>query len=151
SLKDALKRNDELKNTIDGQVQKIEGLREYFEHKLQRSQGGEQELVESLRKHYESELDEKIAQSTRELTERFAMKEVELVYRQEHERQLREEIAQLRKEEHALIANSGDHVLERMSRQGVNFVTYQAGVGHITIPLSEIGRFMDNPGAFTAA
>src|SRR5690606_26708939 len=31
SLKDASKRNDELKNTIDGQVHKIERLREYFE------------------------------------------------------------------------------------------------------------------------
>lgn len=151
SLSDALKRNAELKHTIDGQAQKIEGLREYFEHKLQRSQGGEEVLIESLRQHYEAAMSEKLFQSTKELSDRLAMKEMELVYRQERERQLTEEVAQLRREEQALVANSGDHLLERMSRQGVNFVTYQAGVGHITIPLSQIGRFMENPVAFTAA
>lgn len=141
----------ELKGTIDGQVQKIEGLREYFEHKLERAQGNEQEVVDSLKAHYEHELEEKLKAVTGELNDLLKMKEVELVYRVEHEEQLREEIDKLKQNSQELFANSGNQMLEKLSEKGVNFVTYQAGAGHITIPVDEMSNFIDNPVAFTAA
>ena len=150
-LHEAEKRNEELKQTIDGQVQKIEGLREYFEHKLERAQGNEQEVIDSLKTHYEAETEAKLNSVTKELSDLLKMKEVELVYRIEHEEQLQDEIDRLRQENQELLANSGDFVLQKLSEKGVNFVTYQTGAGHITIPLSEISNFVENPSAFTAA
>ena len=150
-LADADKRNQELKATIDGQVQKIEGLREYFEHKLQRVQGSEQESIEVLKAQYEIESEAKLTAATAELNDLLKMKEVELLYRAEHEEALQQEVARLRQENQALTADSGDQILEKLSRKGVNFVTYQTGAGHITIPLSEVGNFIDNPMVFTAA
>lgn len=151
ALADARQHINELKSTIDGQVQKIEGLREYFEHKLQRYQSGDQDITGALKTQHEAEVAAKVTAATRELNALLKMKEVELTYRQEHEEQLQSEISALRQENKELLANGGDHLLERLSRKGVNFVTYQPGAGHITIPLAEIGYFSESPIAFTAA
>lgn len=151
ALADVQQRNVELKNTIDGQVQKIEGLREYFEHKLQRYQHGDQDVVDTLKVQYQAEVEAKAVAAAHELSELLKMKEVELVYRQEHEEQLQHEIERLKRENKELLANGGDHLLENLSRKGVNFVTYQPGAGHITIPLAEMAYFSENPIAFTAA
>lgn len=151
ALADAQQREQELRATIDGQVQKIEGLREYFEHKLQRYQHGGQDLPGALRMQYQTEADAKVAAAASELGELLKMKEVELSYRQEHEEHLQHEIEKLRQENKELLANGGDHLLEKLSRKGVNFVTYQPGAGHITIPLAEMAHFSESPRAFTAA
>lgn len=148
---DLEKRNQELKNTIDGQVQKIEGLREYFEHKLQRVQGSDVGYIDSMQAQHDAELEAKIEAATRELNDLLKMKELELTYHNDHQAELREEIQKLRRENQDLMANSGDHMLEKLSRKGVNFVTYQPGAGHITIPYADMPKFVDNPNAFTAA
>ncbi len=150
-ISDLEKRNQELKSTIDGQVQKIEGLREYFEHKLERAQGSDNNYVETVKAQHEAELDAKVEAATRELDDLLKMKELELSYHSEHEASLRDDIAKLRQENQDLLANSGDHLLEKLSRKGVNFVTYQLGAGHITIPYSDMPKFVENPNAFTAA
>lgn len=152
---DLQKRNQELKDTIDGQAQKIEGLRDYFEHKLRRAQSGmgtdDPSYLDSIKSQHQAELEAKLAAATKELDDLIKMKELELSYHAEHEVQLRDEIQKLRGENQALLSNSGDHLLENLSRKGVNFVTYQPGAGHITIPYADMPKFVENPSAFTAA
>lgn len=145
------KRNEELRLTIDGQVQKIEGLREYYEHKLRRLQGSDSETLDTVRARLEAEMQNRMRSATSELNDLLKMKEVELQYRAEHEEQLQQEIFRLRREHQESLVNSGDQFLENLSRKGVNFVTYQPGAGHITIPYSEMPLFLENPPAFTAA
>ncbi len=149
-LTDSLRRNDELKETIDGQVQKIDGLREYFEHKLRRLKNGDKESIDTIVEQHKIEVDTQISAATRDLSDRIKMKDVELSYRVEHEENLKGEVDALRESNKELLENSGDHLLEKLSRKGVNFVTYQPGAGHITIPLSEIARFVESPSGFTA-
>lgn len=143
-------RNRALKDTIDGQATKIEGLREYFEHKLSQRDGEESDTYNELKQNYETELEVKIEAATTELQELLQMREVELMYRNEQEVQLHDEIARLRQENEQYVANSGDRLLDKMAEKGVSFVTYQPGAGHITLPKSEISRFMDNPVAYAA-
>ena len=145
------KRNQELRATIDGQLQKIEGLREYYEHKLRRLQGSESETLDAVRVRLETEMQNRVRIATSELNELLKMKEVELQYRAEHEEQLQQEILRLRREHQESLNSNGDQFLENLSRKGVNFVTYQPGAGHITIPYSEMTLFLENPPAFTAA
>lgn len=145
------KNNQELRLTIEGQLQKVEGLREYYEHKLRRVQGIDSETLTAARARLESEMESRMRSATGELNELLKMKEVELQYRVEHEEQLQQEIFRLRREHQEFLANSSDHFLETLSRKGVNFVTYQPGAGHITIPYSEMTLFLENPSAFTAA
>ncbi len=149
-LLDAKKRNSELKETIEGQVQKIEGLREYFEKKLERTQAGDEAQARAAQQFSEEEVSSKVEEAVRETKELLKMKEVELIYHTEHEEALQVELELLREEKQELLENGGDHLLEKLSRKGVNFVTYQPGAGHITIPLSQISLFLDSPVVFTA-
>jgi hypothetical protein len=151
ALRDLEQRNHELRTTVDGQVQKIEGLRDYYEHKLRRVQGTESETLDAVKTRLEAQWNSRLAEATSELTELLKMREVELLYRKEHEEQLRQEIDRLRRSQQESQANSGDQFLEKLSRRGVNFVTYQPGAGHITIPHSELNHFLDSPTAFTAS
>lgn len=149
-LSEAEARNSQLKDDLDGQAQKIQGLREYFEHKLEKAQGEEFEHLNALKENYALELDAKVSAATAQLKESLQMREVELLYRDEQDAQLREEINRLRREIQGILSNSGDQLLQKLSDKGVNFVTYQPGAGHITIPLSDISTFADNPLQFAA-
>ena len=142
--------NQSLKDTVDGQAEKIAGLREYFEVKLEQAQGNETEVFSQLKENHEAEMSANIEAATKELKEMLQMREVELLYRNEQEVNLREEISRLRTEIQENTANSGDFLLEKMVDKGISFVTYQPGAGHITIPMTEIARFMENPAAYAA-
>lgn len=143
-------KNDQLKEVIDGQAQKIEGLREYFEHKLNKVQGAEGYQLKRLKENYEIEMQAKVEAAIKDLKESLQMREVELLYRNEQEAHLQLEIARLREEQKEVTSNSGDHLLEKMVSKGVSFVTYQPGAGHITIPASGVSTFMENPAVYAA-
>ena len=149
-LSDANKRNEELKETIDGQASKLEGLREYFEKKLERSSVVDDSVVATLKTQNEAEVQAKVVAATQELKELLGMKDVELSYRKEHEDALSQELSVLRGQNQELLTQGGDQILQKLSSKGVNFVTYQPGAGHITIPVTQVALFMESPVAFTA-
>ena len=149
-IEEESQRNAILKGTIDGQADKIRGLREYFEHKLDQAQGHESDELNKLKENYQAELKATVEAETKELKELLQMREVELLYRNEQEANLHDEISRLRLENQQLIGNSGDELLGKMLERGVSFVTYQPGAGHITLPVAEVSRFMENPSAYTA-
>ena len=78
------------------------------------------------------------------------MRDIEVMYRNEQEQQLREEVAKLQTENREFLANSGDNLLEKLARNGLSFVTYQTGAGHINVPAGEISDFLSNPVQYTA-
>ena len=149
-LEEESQRNEILKSTIDGQAEKIRGLREYFEHKLERSQGNEEEQLIALKQNFDVELAATLESETKELKELLQMREVELLYRNEQEANLHDEVSRLRKENQELVGNSGDELLSKLVEKGISFVTYQPGAGHITLPVTDVYRFKENPAAYTA-
>lgn len=150
AIDDERTRNHQLKDTIDGQAKKIEGLREYFEHKLEKLEGEGTEVVQALRDNYAAETEAKIEAAITEMKELLHMRDVEIHYRNEQESQLRDEIARLRRENQALLGSDDDELLGKMVAKGVSFVTYQPGAGHITIPVADVPVYMDNPVAYAA-
>ncbi len=150
AIEEEKQRNAQLKDTIDGQAMKIEGLREYFEHKLEQAEGEGVEYVQALRENYLAETEAKIEAATTEFKEMLQMREVELMYRNEQETQLRDEIARLRKESQAMLGTSDTELLGKMLSKGISFVSYQPGAGHITIPPSDVANYMTNPIAYAA-
>ncbi len=149
-LHEARERNDALKDTIDGQAEKIHGLREYYELKVEQASTMEHDQLHDIKRGYELEMEAAIESQTQDLKELLQMREVEILYRNEQEAKLHSEAAALREENEALINNSGDHLLSKMLEKGISFVSYQPGAGYITLPLSEIPKFMDNPTAYVA-
>jgi DNA repair exonuclease SbcCD ATPase subunit len=149
-LRQYIARNQELKETIEGQAIKIEGVREYFEHKLKAVAQDEGENIQSIKANYEAEMQAKIEAATLEINEKLQMRDVELMYRNEQEKSLSQEIHRLRKENQLLLNNSSEQLLEKLEKAGLNFVAYHPGAGHLTIPLADMGRYLENATAYAA-
>ncbi|MDN3639522.1 hypothetical protein QWY82_12015 [Simiduia curdlanivorans] len=142
--------NAQLKERMESQMVKMDGIREYFEHKLKSAQSGEKESIESLRKQYELEMQLKVEAATSELEDMIQMRDMELMYRNEQESSLNEEVARLRDEVQNLVSNSGNEVLSHLQERGINFVAYQPGAGHITIPVADLTAYTENPQDYAA-
>jgi hypothetical protein len=145
-----LTKNHELKEIIDGQATKIEGLREYFEHKLAKAQNTGEGELNDLRKGYETDLEVQVSAATAELKEQLKIKEVELMYRETQQENLLEEIKKAQIEKNELLANSGNQLLEKLSENDINFVSYQPGAGHMAISVDEIPEFLADRHQFVA-
>jgi len=83
--------------------------------------------------------------------ERLELVEVELEACRARERLDAEEILRLQ-DEHARLAAQGiEQALGQLASQGLTFVVYHPGAGHLTIPLQDIDRYQANPMAYVAA
>lgn len=146
-------RNQELKETIDQQAVKIEGLREYFEHKvkaLQDDEGTQIQELQLMKNEYEAELAAKVEAGVLDVKEQLQMREVELMYRREQESSLEQEVTRLRAENQNLLGNSSEQLLERLENAGMNFIAYHPGAGHLTIPLVDMGEYLESPLSYAA-
>lgn len=143
-------RNQMLKENFDIQASKAEGVREYFTHKLKTAQLDENSQIQAMQENFTLEVELKIQAATAELREMLDMREVELFYRHQNESNLKEEITKLKHESHELLNNSGEQLLTRLNKAGVNFVVYHPGVGQFTIALDDLSSYLENSAAFIA-
>lgn len=148
--KELAERNRNLKDTLDVQASKIEGMREYFAHKLKAAQQDESSQLQILQENFALELDAKIQAATAELREMLDMREVELFYRHQNESALKDEIVNIKRENQQLLKNSGDQLLGRLTKAGVNLVVFLPGLGEIAIALDDIGSYLEDPQAYAA-
>jgi hypothetical protein len=143
-------RNLALKENLEIQASKAEGVREYFSHKLKAAQLDESSQLQVMQENNALEVELKVQTATAELREMLDMREVELFYRHQNESNLKDEIVKLKQECQALLNNSGDQLLSRLNKAGVNFVVYHPGAGQFTIDLEDLSRYLDNAQAFVA-
>jgi len=143
-------RNRNLKESLEVQANKIEGMREYFAHKLEAAQSGESSQLQLMQENYALELETRIRAATSELHEMLEMREVELFYRHQNESALKDEIVALKQENQSLWQSTGDQLLSRLAKSGLSFVYFQPGVGQLDVPLDDIGRYLQNPLAYVA-
>ncbi|WP_323814461.1 hypothetical protein [Cellvibrio sp. NN19] len=148
--KELNERNQNLKESLDVQATKIEGMREYFAHKLKAAQQDESSQLQVMQENFELELDAKIRAATAELREMLDMREVELFYRHQNESALKDEIVNLKRDNQQLLKNSGDQLLGRLTKAGVNMVVFLPGMGEVAIALDDIGRYLEDPQAYAA-
>ncbi len=143
-------RNEALKENLETQVNKIQGIHEYFSHKLKAARQDESDQLRELQEQFAIEMEARVQAATAALQEKLDMREVELFYRHEQEGNLRDEVSRLRQENQRLLDHTGDQVLERLIKAGISFVAFHPGVGHITIPQGDMGSYLDNPTAYAA-
>lgn len=148
--KELAERNRTLKENLDVQATKIEGMREYFAHKLKAAQQDESSQMQLLQENFALELDAKVSAATADLREMLDMREVELFYRHQNESALKDEIVNLKRENQQLLKNSGDQLLSRLTKAGVNLVIFLPGLGEYAIALDDIGSYLESPQAFAA-
>lgn len=105
----------------------------------------------------EAALAERDAQLHAALAERDSRTGEELAQlqreRQSQEDQLlslRTELTELRRDKLRLMGDGADKFFDSLKEKGVKFVAYQPGAGHITIPMEELHRYLEDTEAFVA-
>lgn len=150
-LSEEKRRGLKLKEKLAAQTDEFQRAREQLVSELIQQQEVEQQRgVEQLQQQFDVELKARVDQSSAELKEMLDMREVELFYREEQLGTLREEVARLRSERERLINQGGDRLLHTLVDSGVAFVAYQPGVDAMTIPMSDIPRYLESPLAYVA-
>ncbi|MNZ39793.1 hypothetical protein D3C78_572920 [compost metagenome] len=151
TLAEQAQRNDALKARLTAQAESFQRARENMDRQLQAlAQDGRSEL-DGLRAQFEQEAQARINAALLESQERLARQDAQLASQARHEAQLRAELSQLAAERDRLAREGGEQILERLAGQGVVFVAYHPGAGHLTIPLQDMGAYQRNPQAYAAA
>lgn len=140
-----------LRAELVAQAEGFQSKREEMGRQLRELEHNSRVEAEAARRSFEGELQAQVAAAVAEYQEQISIRDVELAYRNDLDTQLQEEIEQLRAQCQALEENSGDRVLERLSRLGVQFVVYHPGAGHLTISLQDLARYQHNPQGYAAA
>lgn len=149
-LEELRRQNAQLLENENNHISKLEAIRGYYEGKLASAEGSQGSLNEELGLALEAELRAKFEAETRELKESLQTREVELLYRNELEVQLHDEVARLREQNQKAMANTGDQLLKNLVESGISLVSFQPGAGHLTIPLNEVSLYLDSPSAYAA-
>lgn len=141
--------NIALREQNESQRKQIESLKKSHELEVQAAQRNEQQ-IEALRKEYSDLMEQRIQEATAKLKEDIELRNMELMYRHEVAKQLREELCQLRKDKIRLVNEGGDKFLERLENLGISFIAFHPGAGHISVPLADMAEYMENPIAYAA-
>lgn len=151
----ALRKQEELnlnlKTQLNSQAEGFQSAREQMSAQLRALEQHAQTEADILRRQFAGELQAKVAAAVVEYKEQIAIRDVELAYRTELDQQLEQEVARLKCERDEFAGQGSEQVLERLSKLGVVFVVYHPGAGHLTIALSDVARYQDNPMAYVAA
>ena len=142
--------NIALREQNEAQRKQLETLKKSREMEAQKAQKNDQVEIDALRAHYEQLMPQRIQEETAKLKEDIELRNMELLYRHEVAKQLREELCQLRKDKIRLVNEGGDKFLERLEGLGISFIAFHPGAGHVSIQLGEMAAYMENPIAYAA-
>ncbi|MCJ1887926.1 chromosome partitioning protein ParA [Pseudomonas sp. LA21] len=130
------------------------GYRNELDQQLQ--QENQQLQQESRRLQQENQTLRQEAEKQRQEAERLRqaldlLKQQSTQWREQAE-ELQQSVESLRQELAAQSTGAADSsMLERLAGQGVVFVVYHPGAGHLTLSLADVTRYQENPMAFAAA
>ncbi|AGI25192.1 chromosome partitioning protein ParA [Pseudomonas sp. MT3] len=126
------------------------GYRNELDQQLQRENQQLQQEVQQLRQENQT-LHQEAGQLRQEL-EQVRREGVQWREQAGQAVQLQQSTESLRQELAMLSARPAEgSILERLAEQGVIFVVYHPGAGHLTLSLQDVARYQDNPLAFVAA
>ena len=145
------KQNMAVREQCESQLSQIEVIGGVADARLSEAQQHEKTEIDALTKKYENLLDDRVNEESAKLKEEIQLRDMELMYRHEVTKQLREELILLRKDKLRLVNGGADNFLERLEKLGVSFIVFHPGAGHLSIPLVDMAAYMDSPIAYAAS
>ncbi|WP_041523280.1 hypothetical protein [Gilvimarinus agarilyticus] len=142
--------NTQLQQQLAMQESRLNGLREYYQHKLNSAQLDEASQVRELEAEFDKRLETALNEAREELQERLDMREIELYYRQQQEAAVREELELLRTEHENLLEQGATQIMTPLQKAGISFVVFAPGVGQTTLPAASVAEYVANPEAYIA-
>jgi hypothetical protein len=163
---DALTQRKTLEKNIADLEKKNEKAVKQVEEKLEKSEKQAKEKLESLKAKYEKSAKSSIDKLEKELSKKFSDKEKSLENdfkskidneKEEQaklEQQLenfKKELTELRGDKFRLMKDgNAESFFKKLNDADLSFMTFKPGAGHMTIPLDEIGLYMDSPNEYVA-
>ncbi len=142
--------NMALREQSGAQRKQLEALKKASTIESKQAEASKNEKLDELKAQYQNILEERVTEETAKLKEDIELRNMELMYRHEVAKQLREELCDLRKDKLRLVNDGGDKFLERLEGLGVSFIAFHPGAGHISIPLASMPEYMDDPISYAA-
>lgn len=143
--------NARLQAELQHQADAFQAQRDELSRQVRALERNSQAEAEALRLRFESDTQARVAAAVADLQEQVSVRDIELAYRDELDNQLQADIERLRVEADQRAARAGEQALQGLARQGVMFVAYHPGAGHLTVPLADIARYAESPQAYAAA
>ncbi|PCJ45373.1 MAG: hypothetical protein COA99_05040 [Moraxellaceae bacterium] len=142
--------NMALREQNEAQRKQLDALKKAKTLESRQAEASKQEQLDELKSQYQKMLEERVTEESAKLKEEIELRNMELMHRHEIAKQLREELTDLRKDKLRMVQGGGDKFLERLEALGVSFIAFHPGAGHISIPLSGMPEYMDNPIKYAA-
>ncbi|PZW43251.1 chromosome partitioning protein ParA [Pseudomonas sp. URMO17WK12:I2] len=143
----------------DAQLAELQGQIQALRQALRQQEGLNQNLKAQLAEQLADQQSEREELAVRvRAAERHARTEREIL-REQFDEELRARLLatqaaaedQARRREADAAQRGAGQVLERLAAQGVVFVVFHPGAGHLTVPLQDVDRYLANPLAYAAS
>ncbi len=149
---------------LEQRCRQLESARQEAVRELERVRGTSQQELEALRLQRDAETGRVVELAAREEALQETLTHVEEIHaaelsalrtelgRQEEQvHSLSAELTALRRDKLRLMDDGAEGFFAALKEKNVNFVTFQPGAGHITIPADDLSRFLGETEAFVAA
>ena len=149
---------------LEQRCQQLESARQDAVQALETLRGASQQELEALRLQRDVEADkvvdlaareqavqDTLARSEENRAAEVAVLRAELERQEEQVHSLSAELTALRRDKLRLMDDGAEGFFAALKEKNVNFVTFQPGAGHITIPADDLSRFLGETEAFVAA
>lgn len=104
-----------------------------------------------LRAEYQLSLEQRIDEEASCFRMQLDSLRAELGYRDDAQNTLSRELAELKASQSQREESAADQFLRNLESLGMNFVVFHQGAGHISVPLSDLTLYVNNPMAYAAA
>ena len=142
--------NSALKEQLSSQKNQICVLEKSVDVKLEKAVEHEEKEIMALKQNFQKRLEESEVEEIAHLKEIYQVKQMELLYKEEITNQLREEVVGLRRDKIRLVDSGADGFLNKLDALGLSFINFHPGAGHLSIPLEDMSKYMDDTEAYVA-
>lgn len=149
-IKQLHKQRDEIVRQLEVQIDASKKQNTELLDQLNILKAQNKEHVELIADKYKTKLEKKLAEINDNFTELLNGKELELSYSQENERQLQEEIQQLKESIEGEKETGLQSFQMDLINSGVELIVTQTGVGSYSLKLEQIKDYLNSPTEFWA-
>ncbi len=143
-----------LKKQVDELTKKLEKSEKQAKDKIDELKNKSEQSSKSSMDKLEKELTKKLETREKELEKDFEAKiAAEQDEQKKKDQQLenfKKELTELRGDKFRLMKGGAEDFFKKVAEADINFMAFKPGAGHITIPLDDIGTYMNSPNEYVA-
>lgn len=141
----------QLQDSLIEQQAQVDLLKQQITQGILQEHSNEAEKLAKLEQHFQQELELQQRNFALSFQQQLQAKEVENIYLRERMVLQEQELTEVHRDQARNIEQAGEDFISLLKQNELNVVAYHAGVGTITIPLQDIGRYLENSTAYVAA